>query len=530
MKPLIRTRSKLSFPLFIVPAMHLPTPIVLLTVALLLAQRPAVAQLGPDYIRPDTETVQWRAPQPLDTHPRGEWWACFHDSGLNALMQDATRHNQSLKAAIARFDQARATARIARGNFFPNLSSGKIFAERQRTSQNMPSPFPLNGLYFDGPAYEVPLDFSWELDLWGKIRRQYQSGVAEAGAAAADIHNVLLGIHSDVATNYFRLRALDSEIGTVVESIQFRREAFDIAAARVKAGAGSEIEEAQAETEVAIAESELASLHNQRDQLKNAIAILVGANASRFDIPSHTGGCPVPPRVPTGLQSDLLERRPDIATAERRLESITAQIGATRGLMFPSIKLVGSGGWQSGDIDYLFESSSLLWRVGPSISFPLFSGGQSRSKMEEVRASHDVALANYRQAFLIAVSEVETSVAALRHLEIQAEAQQRAKTSAARASSLAKTRYEAGTSPYLEVIDSNRALLNTHRGVEQLAGQRLIATVSLIKALGGGWDQRLPVEIPNAEPDPASQTEAAEQKKGFFKRIGGLFRKKDKAE
>ena len=390
----------------------------------------AGAQLGPDYVRPDTETVQWRTIRPLDTHPRGEWWACFRDSKLNALMDDATRHNQSLKAAIARFDQARAAARIARGNFFPSLSSGNIFAQRQRTSENMPSAYPLNGLFYDGPAYEVPLDFSWEIDLWGKVRRQHQSGVADAGAAAAEMHNVLLGIHADVATNYFRLRALDEEIATVIESIDLRRQALDIASARVEAGAGSEIEEAQAETEVAIAESELASLRSQREQLKNAIAILVGANASRFEIAARDSGCPAPPRVPTGLQSDLLERRPDIAAAERRLESATAQIGAAKGLMFPSIKLMGTGGWQSGDIDVLFEANSLNWRIGPSLSFPIFSGGKSRSKLEQVRAAHDAALADYRQAFIIAVAGVENSVAALKHLEIQIDAQTRAKTSA----------------------------------------------------------------------------------------------------
>lgn len=509
--------------------MNLPSPILLLIFAVLLIQPPASAQLGPDYVRPNTETVQWREARPMDTHPRSDWWSVFRDSRLDALMRDATRHNQSLKAAIARFDQARATARIARGNFFPNLSSGNIFAEKQRTSENMPSPFPLNGLFYDGPAYEVPLDFSWELDFWGKIRRQHESGVAEAAAAAAAMHNVLLGIHADVATNYFRLRALDAEISTVLESIQLRREAFDIASARVEAGAGTEIEEAQAETEVAIAESELASLRNQRDQLKNAIAILVGANASRFEVASTGSALPAPPRIPTGLQSDLLERRPDIASTERRLESVTAQIGATRGLMFPSIKLMGSGGWQSGDIDLLFESSGMMWRIGPSVRFPILSGGQSRSKMEEIRASHDAALADYRQAFIVAVSEVETSVSALHHLAIQIEAQNRAKTSAARAAELARTRYEAGTSPYLEVIDSNRALLTTHRGAEQLAGQRLIATVSLIKALGGGWDQRLPVEIPAAEPDPAAQSRP-EERKSFLSRIGGLFKKKDRDE
>lgn len=495
-----------------------------------LATPPAWSQLGPDYIRPETATVQWREARPLDQHPRGAWWSCFRDRQLNSLMQQATRHNQDLKAAIARFDQARATARIARGGFFPTLRSGNIFAQQQRTSQNMPSPFPLNGLFYDDLAFEAPLDFSWELDLWGKVRREYQSSVADAGAAAADIHNVLLGVHADVATNYFRLRALDTEIATVMESIDLRKQALEIATARVEVGAASEIEEAQAETEVAVAEAELESLRSQQEQLKNAIAILVGANASSFRVTSRKGPLPIPPRVPTGLQSDLLERRPDIATAERRLESATAQIGAAKGLMFPSIRLVGAGGWQSGDIDMLFESSSLMWGIGPSVNFPIFSGGQSRSKMEQARAAHDVALAQYRQAFITAVADVENSVTALGFLATQSTAQDRAKTSAARAASLANTRYEAGTSPYLEVIESNRALLDTHRGAAQLSGQRLIATVSLIKALGGGWDQRLPIEIPDAEIDPASQIQPEEDRKNLFQRIGGLFRKKDRSE
>jgi multidrug efflux system outer membrane protein len=491
----------------------------------------ALAQIGPDYERPASTSsaqfkgVAWREVTPSAHLPKGEWWTVFKDSRLNTLVATATANNQELKAAIARFDQARATARLTRGDFFPTIGP-PMTAERQLTSENMPSPFPLNGLKYDGMAYNAPMEFSWEIDLWGKIRRQTEGARADAAAAADAVHNILLGIQAEAATTYFKLRTLDNEIRIVKEAVGWRNEAQKIASARVKAGAGSELELAQAETEVASAEAEISVLDAQRDQLENVLAILLGSSASTFNVPVSTAATPTPPSIPAGLPSDLLERRPDISAAERALHAATARIGAAKALAFPSVKLLGRGGFQSGDIDLLLEPTSLMANLGPSISVPLFAGNKSRWVINRSKSIHDEVLAGYRQAFLAAIADVETSLSAIRHLGTQTEAQQRATASAEKAAQLAKTRYEAGTSPYLDVIDANRMTLATQRATAQIAGQRMIATVGLIKAIGGGWDQKATIPLPITTPDPAAKLKRAEEpKRGVLTKVKGWFKR-----
>lgn len=489
----------------------------------------ALAQVGPNYERPATATapqfkgVTWRSATPSAHLPKGEWWKVFNDSRLNSLVAAATANNQQLKGAIARFDQARAAARMSRGDFFPTVGL-PLTAETQRTSANMASPFKLNGASYRGPSYNAPIEFGWELDLWGKLRRQAEGTRLDAAAAGDAVHNVLLGIQAEVAMNYFKLRTLDNEMRLVREAVGLRNEALKIATARVQAGAGSELEQAQAETEVASAEAEISSLQAQRDQLENVIAMLIGTSASNFRIPASTGSLPRPPSVPSGMPSDLLERRPDISQAERMLHSATARIGVAKSYFFPSIKLLGRGGFQSGNIDLLFEPASLMWSMGPSVSVPLFSGNKNRWNLTKSKAAHDEALAAYRQAFLGALADVESSLASIRNLGTQAESQARARESAERAAQIAKARYEAGTSPYLNVIDANRTTLATQRATAQVAGQRLIATVSLIKAIGGGWDQKLPTPVPETTPDPAARN-LDQDKPGFFSRVKGWFKR-----
>lgn len=489
----------------------------------------ALAQVGPNYERPATAAppkfkgVTWRAATPSAHLPKGSWWTVFRDSRLNSLVSAATANNQQLKATIARFDQARAAARMARGDFFPTASL-PLSAETQRTSEHMPSPFPLNGLHYVGPAFNAPIEFGWELDLWGKIRRQNEGARADAAAAADAVHNILLGIQAEVAMNYFKLRTLDNEMRIVREAVGWRNEALKIANARVQAGAGSELEQAQAETEVASAEAEMSALQAQRDQLENVLAILIGTNAAGFNVAVSNGVLASPPGIPSGVPSDLLERRPDISQAERVLHATTARIGVAKAYFFPSIRLLGRGGFQSGDIDLLFEPSSLMWSVGPSVSVPLFSGNKNVWNLTKSKAAHDEALANYRQAFLAAIADVESSLASIRNLGLQAESQGRARTSAEKAAMLAKTRYEAGTSPYLDVIEANRTTLATQRATAQIAGQRLIATVGLIKAIGGGWDQKLTAPMPATTPDPAAKN-LDQDKPGLFSKVKGWFAK-----
>lgn len=489
----------------------------------------AVAQIGPDYERPATavparfKNVTWRAATPSAHLSKGQWWTVFRDSRLNALISTATANNQQLKGAIARFDQARAAARMSRGDFFPALSL-PLTAEKQRTSENMPSPFPLNGLHYDGPAYNAPLDFSWELDLWGKLRRSAEGTRADAAAAGDAVHNVLLGIQAEVAVTYFRIRTLDNEMSLVRAAVGLRDEVLKISAARVKAGAGNDLEQVQAETEVAVAQAEISALKAQRDQLENTLAILLGVSASSFNVSVSSSGLSSPPSVPAGVPSDLLERRPDISQAERALHAATARIGVAKSMFFPSVKLLGRGGFQSGDIDMLFEPTSLMWSMGPSVSIPLFSGNKNRWNLTKSKAAHDEALAAYRQAFIAALADVETSLSSIRNLAIQAETQGRARLSAEKATQIARTRFEAGTSLYLDVIEANRTTLSLQRSNAQIAGQRLIATVGLIKALGGGWDQKVATPVPVTTPDPAARN-LDQDKPGIFGKVKGWFTK-----
>jgi multidrug efflux system outer membrane protein len=499
--------------------------------ALLLFAAPAFAQLkplGPDYERPPVnlpekfKNVAWREATPSAHLPKGEWWKVFRDPSLNRLLERATRNNQQLKAAIARFDQARATARITKGDLLPRLGL-PLSAEQQRTSENMPSPFPLNGMMYDGPAYTALADFGWEIDLWGKIRRSVESDEANAVAAADAVHNVLLGIHAELASTYFQIRAIDAEIAIVREAVGWRGEALKIARSRVLAGAANDLEQAQSETEVSTAEAEISVLQAHRDRLENALALLVGENASSFSLVANPGALPGPPKIPTGFPSDLLERRPDVAAAEQQLAAATSRIGVAEAQFFPSVSLLGNGGFQSGDLDILFDPASILWTYGPRVRVPLFSGGKDRFNLSRSHAIHDEALANYRQSFLTAVADVENSLSGLRHLAGEADALGRARASATRAAQLARTQYEAGTVPYLDVITANRTALNTQLAVERVGGRRLVAAVSLVKALGGGWDQTRSLPMPEAAADPVSRSNPEKTETPFLKR---LFRKK----
>lgn len=505
-----------------------PKPMRFLPPLFLLLAAPAPAQIGPDYERPAAaaperfKNVAWRAATPSAHLPKGAWWQPFRDPDLDELLHRATANNQQIKAAIARFDQARTTARMARADRLPVIGL-PLAAERQRTSENQPSPIPLNGLRYEGPAYNTLADFSWEVDLWGQLRRRVESDEAAALASADAVHNIHLAIQAEVAASYFQIRSLDAELAIVREAVGQRGEALQIARARVLAGAASDLEQAQAETEVATAEAEISVLAARRDQLENSLALLVGAPASSFALAARRVALPAPPRVPADFPSDLLERRPDIAAAEQRLAAATARIGVAEAEFFPSLTLMGSGGYQSADLDLLFDPASLLWAYGPRVRVPVFSGNKNRFNLSRAHSAHDEALAEWRQAFLAAVAEVETSLANLRHLSREAEALGRARDSAMKAARLARTQYEAGTAPYLDVITANRTTLNTQLAVERVAGQRLVAAVALAKALGGGWDQSQALPMPEASADPVGRSDPVRTETPLLRR---LFRRK----
>jgi multidrug efflux system outer membrane protein len=455
-----------------------------------------ILTVGPDYHAPTNdlpaqykaaETVAWKIGRPLDNVPKGNWWEAFGDPQLDTLETQALQANQNLKAAVARVDEARSTARVSRSSLLPSLSLDPSY-ERQRYS---PNAFPSFGSA-TANTFTTPLDLSYEIDLWGRVRRGFESARADAEASLATYYNVLLTVQTDVAQNYFSLRALDAEIATVTSTVELRHEQVKLVRSRFDGGIGSDLDVAQAETELASTEADAAALAQQRDQMENALAILAGANPSAFhlDVISNANDNwhPEPPVIPAGLPADLLERRPDVAAAERQLASANAKIGVARAAFFPVLTLTGSGGYLSGDVDSLFNWSSHTWSIGPSLSLPIFSGGRNRANFQRAQAALAEAAAQYRQQVLVAFGDVENSLSDIRHLADQAAAQERGVESARRAAELATDRYRSGIVAYLNVVDASRDALAAERDNAQLAGQRLNAAVQLIKALGGGWD------------------------------------------
>jgi multidrug efflux system outer membrane protein len=480
------------------PALPRLTAAVLLSLAL--SQSPAVGgalTIGPDYRKPtnsvpsaykDAEfTGTWKEGQPLDHVPRGDWWLVFGDGTLNRLEAQARQSNQEFQAALARVEQSRAAARVARGALLPNLNADPGFSRQSYSPNKVPTFGSLTA-----NTFSAPLDLSYEVDLWGRVRRGFESARDEAQASVAALNTVLLTLQADVAENYFTLRALDAEIATVTGSVSLRREQVRLVRFREQNGLGTALEIAQAETELANAEAEAASLAKHRDELENAIAILVGTNPSGFKLAALTdpGWNLPPPEIPAGLPADLLERRPDVSAAERQLAAANAKIGIAKAAFFPVLTLTGSGGFLSADADTLFNWNSRTWSIGPSLSLPLFAGGRNRANFRRAQAAHEESVAHYRQRVLIAFGEVESSLSGIRHLAERAGAQERAVTNSRRAAALADDRYRSGASGYLEVVEANREALNTERASALLNGQRLVATVQLIKALGGGWNER----------------------------------------
>ena len=486
----------------------------LVTVALLLGlstTRAGILTVGPDYHTPtnaipaaykDARVGNWKEGQPLDNIAKGNWWEIFGDPGLNALEGEALQSNQQLQAAVARVDQSRAVARVARGALLPSVSFDPSYT-RQRYSPNQTPSFG----NMTANTFGTPLDLSYEIDLWGRVRRGFESSRADAQAQLATYYNVLLTLESDVAQNYFALRSLDAEIATVAATVDLRHEQVKLVRSRFDGGIGSDLEVAQAETELATTEADQAALAQQRDQLENAIAILVGENPASYKLSALTAPNwnPAPPEIPAGLPSDLLERRPDVAAAERQLASANAKIGVAKAAFFPVLSLTGSGGYLSGDVDSLFNWSSHTWSLGPSLSLPLFAGGRNRANYQRAQSALAETASLYRQQVLVAFGEVENSLSDIRHLADQSAAQARAVANARRAAELATERYRAGIVSYIEVVDANREALTNERANAQLAGRRLVASVQLVKALGGGWtQQQLVAAASPAQSQPAN--------------------------
>jgi multidrug efflux system outer membrane protein len=452
--------------------------------------------VGPNYIRPEATTAAsnyagvsqgWKIATPQANLSKGKWWEIFGDSVLNNLEEDALTANQSLKAALARFEQARAQANVALSGFFPQIGVGAN-STRQHDSENRPlsNTGKEAGKGYTYDNFSIPFDLNYELDFWGKIRRQVEAANANLQANADNIEWIKLEIASEVAADYFSLRALDVDKVMIDSTIQVYRKALQLVINRRAGGLASDLEVAQAETVLKTAEAQLPDDELQRTKFQNALAVLTGKNPSLFTIAQEPLNIE-PPVIPPGLPSELLERRPDIASAERLMAAANANVGVATAAFYPSISLNGLAGLQSLNPANLFNWSSELWAVGSSLSMPLFEGGKLKAQLSGAKAAYDETVANYRQTVLSAFADVENNLAAQRLLAQQYEAENSALESALKQYRIADNQYRAGLITYLNVSSAAVAVLALQTNLNRIRGERFVAAVALIKSIGGGW-------------------------------------------
>jgi len=452
--------------------------------------------VGPDYKRTDVAAItppdwHWKMAEPRDQAPKGNWWEVFQDGQLTSLEKTAVENNQNLRAAVARVDKARAGARLTASEFFPDVTL-EASAARERTTQNAPNggiPFKLPS--FTQNSFSVPLDLSYEIDLWGRVRRSFESAQAQAQATVADYQNVLLTLQSDVAVNYFLLRMYDSEVAILNHTIESRAAALEVQNLRYKNGMSRELDFQQAKTELSNAKAQLEDAERSREETSNVLALLCGQPASTFRVapePLKTEA----PDLPVGLPSMLLERRPDIAEAERTMAARNAEIGVAYAAFFPSVKLTGQGGYLSADTSDLFSWDSHVWSLGPSVTIPILDGGRDLAQVNASRAAYEESVAQYRQSVLSAFKDVEDALLQIRQRRAQLADQIQSVDASHREVELARSRYNQGATTYLEVVDAERTTFSSEQDSTNTRGQLLVATVHLIKALGGGWDIQTP--------------------------------------
>ena len=461
--------------------------------------------VGPDYRRPAalaaqpvpaafgvtgaaTNRTDWKVAQPSAHLARGAWWQTFDRAGLDRLERLAATNNQSLAAMAAQFEQARALVRVARADFFPQLSAQPSYT-RQRSSANAPQNGAAAGTSYTFNTIVAPLDLGWELDLWGRVRRQTEGAQARFAAVADDFEAARLALQAEIAGDFFMLRALDAERALVADTITAYRSSLELTQNRRAGGIVSDLDVSQAESQLRNAEAELPALDLQRETLLHALATLCGQPATGFQLPPDPGAAHAIPAVPVSLPGELLERRPDVAAAERRMGAANADVGVAKCAFYPRVFLNGAAGYESLNSGGLFSSPSWMWAVGPSVNLPLFTGGRNRAQLDAARAAYDGTVANYRATVLQAFQEVEDELSAQRLLDAQYRARTAALAAARHTLEIANNRYQAGLITYLEVVTAQSFALSTERTVVQLAGQRLVAEVALIKALGGGWQQ-----------------------------------------
>jgi len=475
-----------------------PVVNIALMTAALLAGCSSVCTLGctvgPGYKRPTAQVPDawkgegpWQTAAPKDAIPKGAWWQIFHDAELDRLEQELLQANQSLDAARNRLSQARSQARIASSAYFPALSADPS-GQRERLSGNRPlsgSTVPLTPVTQND--FVVPFSVSYELDLFGRVRRNLEAANASLQRSAADLENVRLVLTAELAADYFNLRELDREAGVVRQSVEIQQRGLDLVNHRHEGGVASGLEVAQQAALLDSTATQLQLVLQQRAQYEHAIAVLTGKSASGFSLVEAPFNA-APPAIPTGVPSEILERRPDVATSERQMAFENAQVGLAMAAFYPHITLAGSGGYESRDIATLVNAPSVFWSLGGDLLQPIFNGGRNRANLASSRAAYDESVANYRESVLVAFQQVEDGLSGLALLNQAAKTQQAAVADSRLALDIANNRYVGGVTTYLDVITAQSTLLNNERLATQLLGQQMVTSVYLVKALGGAWD------------------------------------------
>lgn len=450
--------------------------------------------VGPKYVAPAPtppipsaykENANWKPAGPKDQIPRGKWWEIFQDSQLNSLEERIEVSNQTLRAAQQRFVQARALVRVERSRLYPT-AGGNVGISRIHDSPNQPLHTSTTSTGYGD--FTAGLDVAYEADVWGRVRNSVTARRAEAEATAADLEAVNLGLHAELAMDYFQLRGLDTQKQLLDSTVQAYSEALQLTDNRYRGGLASELDVAQARTQLETTRAQDQDVEVQRSTLEHAIAVLTGAQASTFGIAPSPLVAP-PPAIPVGMPSELLERRPDVASAERLVMAANAEVGVARAAYFPILSLNAGGGFESTAITTLISGPSGIAALGAGLAQTIFDGGRRRAVTDQARSAYQQSLAMYQQTVLTAFQEVEDNLATLRILEGEAKTEDIAVQAAQSSLQLSENRYKGGVDSYLAVITAQSVTLADKRTAVDILTRRMTASVLLIKVLGGGWDR-----------------------------------------
>ena len=446
--------------------------------------------VGPNYLRPSVptpaewkEAAAWKIAEPREEAARGPWWTVYNDETLAGLEATVESANQNVAAAEARFREARALVSAARADWYPTVTLG-VSATRSRNSKNIGTGQGVGGR--TESDFAMPLSINWELDVWGRIRREVESQKASAQASAADLASIRLSMQAELATDYFRMRTLDAQRRLLDATVDAFAKSLELTRNRYAGGIASRADVVQAETQLASTRAQTIDLGVERAQTEHAIAVLTGKSPADLSF----GNAPLdaaPPDVPPGVPAVLLERRPDVAAAERRVAAANAQIGVAEAAYFPTVQLSATGGFESNDIAKWLVWPSRFWSFGPAVSETVFDGGRRGALTAQARATYDETVAVYRQSTLTAFQQVEDALAALRLLEEEARVQNDAVAAARDSVRILTNQYKAGITSYLEVVTTQTTALANERTAVDILGRRLAASVLLVQSLGGGW-------------------------------------------